>query len=288
MEEAHNFTKLALEKVATGFELVKLPELRRGLENLNASPRGASIPFAGLRTRFGMEARPFGKRTRIVSIEMHGIIIGLMTDSPGKVFKVTQDVVEPSPATAASADLDCVSGAEAPSDRLLTWTSSVPPALCASRPRSSGKRKRFGYPEKTSPAIFEPGEAFAVPSSKDNAEKQIRLPALRSFRTGPERLAAFLRGVVVNHGLIAAVLLGRVKRLVRRIHEIFQETALPGFMAEGHAHADGDMQTVLHYVAFGIADDEVEPVDGVADIIAVFGRFFAPGPETASPNSLPP
>jgi len=71
----------------------KAPEFVEGVINL----RGTIIPITDLRKRFGMEARSRDEYTRIVIVEIDGLLTGLIVDSVKEVLKLSCSNIEAAP-----------------------------------------------------------------------------------------------------------------------------------------------------------------------------------------------
>lgn len=69
------------------------PEFMDGVMNL----RGKIIPVITLRKRFGLNRVPPDKQTRIVVVEIRGIVLGFIVDSVSEVLRIPADTVEPPP-----------------------------------------------------------------------------------------------------------------------------------------------------------------------------------------------
>lgn len=104
-------------------EIIRMQDLTRvpnappfveGVINL----RGRVIPVVGLRKRFGLEPIPPGKNTRIVVVEVHGTVVGLVVDSVSEVLRVAADTIEPPPRL-GKMEREYVSGVGKLENRLL-------------------------------------------------------------------------------------------------------------------------------------------------------------------------
>lgn len=78
------------------------PSFVDGVINL----RGRIIPIVDLAARFGMERRQSTKASRIVVASCAGLRVGLIVDAVSEVLMLSEDSVEPTPGTVASAE-DC-------------------------------------------------------------------------------------------------------------------------------------------------------------------------------------
>jgi len=80
-------------KVPNIVTVPKAPEFVEGIINL----RGTIIPITDLRKRFGMAARPRDEYTRIVVVEIDGLLTGLIVDSVKEVLKISCSSIEAAP-----------------------------------------------------------------------------------------------------------------------------------------------------------------------------------------------
>ena len=90
------------------------PDFVDGVINL----RGKVIPVVALRKRFGLEDMPHDKQTRIVVIEVRGLILGFIVDSVSEVLRIPADTVEPPPRL-GKVEREYVSGVGKLDNRLL-------------------------------------------------------------------------------------------------------------------------------------------------------------------------
>lgn len=104
-------------------EIIRMQDLTRvpnspafveGVINL----RGRVIPVVGLRKRFGLTPIAAGKHTRIVVVEVHGTVVGLVVDSVSEVLRIAADTIEPPPRL-GKVDREFVSGVGKLENRLL-------------------------------------------------------------------------------------------------------------------------------------------------------------------------
>ncbi len=93
----------------------KAPDFVEGVINL----RGKVIPIIDLRKRFGMMAQEHDKHTRIIVIEINGVIVGFVVDSVSEVLRIPANTVEPPPAIISGIESEYISGVGKLADRLL-------------------------------------------------------------------------------------------------------------------------------------------------------------------------
>jgi purine-binding chemotaxis protein CheW len=82
------------------------PEYIEGVINL----RGKIVSVIDLRKRFGLEHVAPARQNRILVLEHHGRLSGLIVDAASEVIKIPAADVEPSPAVFQESGLNCVTG----------------------------------------------------------------------------------------------------------------------------------------------------------------------------------
>ena len=109
---------LKVQEIIRTMEITKVPrspDFVEGVINL----RGKVIPIIDLRMRFGMESRPHDSQTRIIVIELSGMIVGFVVDSVSEVLRIPASTVEPPPAVVSGIESEYISGVGKLDDRLL-------------------------------------------------------------------------------------------------------------------------------------------------------------------------
>lgn len=117
-EEEFGVNILKVQEIISTMEITKVPrspEFVEGVINL----RGKVIPIIDLRRRFGLSPKPGDKDTRIIVIEINGVIVGFVVDAVSEVLRIPAGTVEPPPPVVAGVDSDYVSGVGQLKDRLL-------------------------------------------------------------------------------------------------------------------------------------------------------------------------
>jgi purine-binding chemotaxis protein CheW len=96
-------------------EIVRVPEITavpdapafmEGVINL----RGKIVSVMDLRKRLGEKKFTPSRRNRILVVEHHGRLSGLIVDSASEVIKIASSDVEPSPSSLQEGGLNCVTG----------------------------------------------------------------------------------------------------------------------------------------------------------------------------------
>ena len=109
---------LKVQEIIRTMEITKVPrspEFVEGVINL----RGKVIPIIDLRKKFGMDPREHDRQTRIIVIELNGMIVGFVVDSVSEVLRIPAGTVEPPPSLVSGIDSEYISGVGKLADRLL-------------------------------------------------------------------------------------------------------------------------------------------------------------------------
>jgi purine-binding chemotaxis protein CheW len=117
-EEEFGVDILKVQEIIRMMEITKVPrapEFVEGVINL----RGKVIPIIDLRRRFGLAARSHDKHTRIIVIEISGMIVGFVVDSVSEVLRIPANTVEPPPPVVSGMESEYISGVGKLEDRLL-------------------------------------------------------------------------------------------------------------------------------------------------------------------------
>lgn len=91
------------------------PEYIEGVINL----RGKIVSVVDLRKRFGVKQVNNSKKNRILVVESHGRLTGLIVDAASDVLKIPAEDVEPAPAVFQEGGLNCVTGLGKYKQRLI-------------------------------------------------------------------------------------------------------------------------------------------------------------------------
>jgi purine-binding chemotaxis protein CheW len=90
-------------------EITRIPEAPphvRGVLNL----RGRVVPIVEIRTRLGLQAAPLTAQSRVIMVEAHDRLFGLLVDRVSRIAKIPASVIKPAPAETLSANTDYVAG----------------------------------------------------------------------------------------------------------------------------------------------------------------------------------
>lgn len=112
---------VSIEAVNT---IIRLPEITRvphspdfvdGVINL----RGVIVPVIDLRRRFGLPVTEATKATRVVVVENHGVLIGMVVDAVTETLRMPVANIEPFSALVLSVDSKYLRGVGKLEDRLI-------------------------------------------------------------------------------------------------------------------------------------------------------------------------
>jgi purine-binding chemotaxis protein CheW len=108
----------SVQEINRAVDVTRIPNAPshvQGVMNL----RGKIIPVVDLRTMLGFEARTADKQSRIMVIEIGGLVAGFLVDSVSEVVRLPESAVEAPPAFAGAVDPGYVGGVGKIDDRLL-------------------------------------------------------------------------------------------------------------------------------------------------------------------------
>lgn len=117
-EEEFGVNILKVKEINRAMEITKVPRAPAFVEGV-INLRGTVIPIIDLRKRFGLLAKQADKDTRIIVIEINGIIVGFVVDAVSEVLRIPAGTVEPPPPVVAGVESDYISGVGKLRERLL-------------------------------------------------------------------------------------------------------------------------------------------------------------------------
>ncbi len=91
------------------------PDFIEGVINL----RGKIIPIVDLRKKLGFPSKEYDKATRIIVIELEGIVLGFVVDSVSEVLRIPRNTIEPPPSIIRGIESEFIEGVGKLEDRLL-------------------------------------------------------------------------------------------------------------------------------------------------------------------------
>jgi purine-binding chemotaxis protein CheW len=91
------------------------PEFIEGVVNL----RGKIVPVVDLRKKLGFPEKEHDKSTRIMVVEVNGMVLGFIVDSVSEVLRIPESTIEPPPSLVSGVESDYLNGVGKLDDRLL-------------------------------------------------------------------------------------------------------------------------------------------------------------------------
>ena len=91
------------------------PEFIEGVVNL----RGKIVPVVDLRKKLGFPEKEHDKSTRIMVVEVKGMVLGFIVDSVSEVLRIPESTIEPPPSLVGGVESDYLNGVGKLDDRLL-------------------------------------------------------------------------------------------------------------------------------------------------------------------------
>ena len=91
------------------------PEFVSGVINL----RGKVIPIVNLRKRFGFPPKENDRNTRIIVVELGGMVVGFVVDSVSEVLRIPKNITEPPPSIIAGIGSEYITAVAKLDNRLL-------------------------------------------------------------------------------------------------------------------------------------------------------------------------
>ncbi|MGD1046723.1 MAG: chemotaxis protein CheW [Bacteroidota bacterium] len=91
------------------------PEFVSGVINL----RGKVIPIINLRKRFGFPPKENDRNTRIIVVELAGMVVGFVVDSVSEVLRIPKNITEPPPSIVAGIGSEYIIAVAKLENRLL-------------------------------------------------------------------------------------------------------------------------------------------------------------------------
>lgn len=117
-EEEFGIDILKVQEIIRTMAITKVPNSPPYVEGV-INLRGKVIPVIDLRGRFNMEFRSHDNHTRIIVIELHGMIIGFVVDEVSEVLRIQSNTVESPPPVVAGIESEYIKGVGKLDDRLL-------------------------------------------------------------------------------------------------------------------------------------------------------------------------
>ncbi|OPY73283.1 MAG: Chemotaxis protein CheW [Syntrophorhabdus sp. PtaU1.Bin058] len=109
---------LKVQEINKMMNITKIPNAPSFIEGV-INLRGKIIPIIDLRKRLGFHNRVYDKSTRIIVVELDGLVLGFIVDSVSEVLRIPGNTIEPPPSIVAGIESDYIEGVGKLNDRLL-------------------------------------------------------------------------------------------------------------------------------------------------------------------------
>ena len=117
-EEEFGIDILKVQEIIRTMAITKVPNSPPYVEGV-INLRGKVIPVIDLRSRFNMEYRDHDSHTRIIVLQIHGMIVGFVVDEVSEVLRIQSNTVEPPPPVVSGIESEYIKGVGKLDDRLL-------------------------------------------------------------------------------------------------------------------------------------------------------------------------
>jgi purine-binding chemotaxis protein CheW len=109
---------LKVQEINKMMNITKIPNAPMFIEGV-INLRGKIIPIVDLRKRLGFRDQPYNKSTRIIVVELDGLVLGFIVDSVSEVLRIPENTIEPPPSMVAGIESDYIEGVGKLDERLL-------------------------------------------------------------------------------------------------------------------------------------------------------------------------
>jgi len=109
---------LKVQEINKMMSITKIPNAPGFIEGV-INLRGKIIPIVDLRKRLGFREKPYDKSTRIIVVELEGLVLGFIVDSVSEVLRIPENTIEPPPSMVAGIESEYIEGVGKLDDRLL-------------------------------------------------------------------------------------------------------------------------------------------------------------------------
>jgi purine-binding chemotaxis protein CheW len=109
---------LRVQEINKMIDITRIPNAPPFVEGV-INLRGKIIPIVDLRKRLCFDSRAADKATRIIVVELDGIILGFIVDSVSEVLRISKKTIEPPPSLVSGIDSEYIQGVGKLENRLL-------------------------------------------------------------------------------------------------------------------------------------------------------------------------
>lgn len=116
--EEYGVDILHVQEIIRMIEITKMPNTSEHIDGV-INLRGTVIAVMDLRQRFGLEKKERDNHTRIMVVNLSGIVMGFIVDAVSEVLRIPSGTVDPPPTVIESGRSEYISGVGKLHDRLL-------------------------------------------------------------------------------------------------------------------------------------------------------------------------
>lgn len=100
---------LRMREILLPQAMTQVPRATQEMEGV-INLRGQVIPVISLRQRLGIPRRPFDKRTRIINMEIDGMVVGFLVDAIGHVHRYARREINEPPVLYGGVETEAITG----------------------------------------------------------------------------------------------------------------------------------------------------------------------------------
>lgn len=100
---------LKMREILLPQDMTRVPRAGREMEGV-INLRGVVIPVVSLRARLGIPSRPYDKQTRIINMEINGMVVGFLVDSIGHVHSYPVSEIKEPPILYGGGEVEAIAG----------------------------------------------------------------------------------------------------------------------------------------------------------------------------------
>jgi len=119
-DENYGVSIASVESIIKLQAITKVPHAPKFVEGVT-NLRGTVIPVMDLRKRFGLPYSKDTNETRIVVVELNGLMVGMIVDAVTEVLRVSEEAIEPPSALVATLDAAFITGIAKVGQRLVIF-----------------------------------------------------------------------------------------------------------------------------------------------------------------------
>ncbi len=109
---------LKVQEINKMIDITRIPNAPSFCRRRHKSERQDNS-HSGPRKRLGFDGRAYDKSTRIIVVELEGMMLGFIVDSVSEVLRISESTVEPPPALVAGIESEYIEGVGKLDNRLL-------------------------------------------------------------------------------------------------------------------------------------------------------------------------